>query len=114
MRRTLSRVAVVCSVGAVVAALATAPADASGKYWFKYPGISCGPDQRAVISMVISGSGTINGEYAYGSGGGIAFGGFTYKGAGSHSTTTPSRVLNSYDWGTSGSVKVVSRGVSCR
>jgi hypothetical protein len=44
----------------------------------------------------------------------IAFSGFTYKGAGSHSTTTPSRVLNSYDRGTIGSVKVVSRGVSCR
>jgi hypothetical protein len=104
-------VAVVLAVGVAATTLAAAPAYAST--WFRYPGISCGPDQHAEISMVTSGSGNVNVSYAYGSGGGIAFGGVQYRGAGNHSTVIPSRVLNSYDFSTSGAT-VKARGVSCQ
>jgi hypothetical protein len=114
MKRWMSRLAVVLAAGVTATTLSAAPAHAADT-WFRYPGISCGPDQKAVLSMRSSGSGNVNVQYAYSrSGGGISFGGVTFRGAGNHSKVIPSRGLNSYDYAVTGSARVVSRGVSCR
>ena len=115
MKQRISRVVLVLALGVITTTL-TAPAAYAGPGWFKYPGITCGPDMRAVIGTVTTGNGYINIEYAYGDpapDGGIAFGYAHYTTTGSHKTIVPSRYLNSYDYALGGSAKLVSRGVSC-
>ena len=93
---------------------ATSEVTASSTY-FTYPGITCGPDSKAYISMTISGSGYVDGDYATSkpTGTGTAFGAYTFKGAGNHTKTMASRYLNSYDIVKHGSVTVVAHGAGC-
>lgn len=111
MRRWISRSAFVVALGFTATTLIAAPAHAA---WFRYPGISCGPDQHAVIGTVSKGPGKISGDYAYvKSNGGIGFGSFSYA-TGSHSTPVPSRRLDSYDVVASGGATLLARSVSCQ
>jgi hypothetical protein len=110
MKRWISLFAVALSVATATLFNAT-PAQAN---WFRYPGRSCGPDQRAVIWTNATGSGYINGQYAYyRSDGGISFSSLRH-GTGSRSTVTPRRTVDSYDLVAGGGARLVSHGVSCQ
>ena len=112
MKRWISLLALLV-LSVTTATLIAEPAYAR---WFRYPGISCGPDQHAVISTYATGSGYVNGQYAYsvgGPGGGVRFAGFRV-GTGSHSIVVPSRSLDSYDVVAGGGARLVSHGTSCR
>jgi hypothetical protein len=90
--------------------LVAAPAAAC--CFFKYRGISCGPDSHAQISISSRGPGAINGEYAYMRNGGIRFAGFRV-GTGNQTVNVPSRLLDSYNIVPTGGATIVAHGPGC-
>lgn len=80
--------------------------------FYRYPGISCGPDQVAYIWTVSSGPGTIDGIYATWQNGGWVAGTFWYA-TGSNTTYMPSRYLNSYDAYERNGATLQAHGAGC-
>ncbi len=81
-----------------------------------YTGRSCGPDQKAKIWTTATGSGYVQGDYAYpGAYGGTAF--YFYKhstGSQSSFTRTKGRSVYWYMVTTTGSARVTGHGVKCQ
>jgi hypothetical protein len=93
------------------AATTAAPAYANcSGCWFTYPGITCGPDSDAYLSVVSNGPGYIDWQAAYGA---TSFTGGRFNAGGSWSYVFPSRSLNSYDLFPHNGATIVAHGPGC-
>jgi len=104
-------ITLVFAVAATTSAVLVAP-PAAACCFFKFRGISCGPDSHAQISIFSTGGGTVGGDYAYVRNGGIAFSSFRV-GTGSQTVNIPTRILDSYDIVASGGARIVAHSPGC-
>lgn len=89
--------------------VANSPAQAAT--W--YTGVSCGPDQRAVIWTQSSGSGSVGGDYAYPGTFSTQYSYYIHS-TGSDSTRAPGRTVYRYTVTPRNGAKVISHGVKCQ
>ncbi len=111
MNKRLITILVFAAVAATSAVFVVRPAEAC--CYFRYPGISCGPDSHAQIHVYSTGpgGGYVNGEYAYFSGQ-TRFAGF-HVGTGHQTINVPSRILDSYNLVSGGGATIVAHSAGC-
>jgi hypothetical protein len=100
------------AVAATSAAVVAQPAEAC--CYFRFRGVSCGPDSHAQIYVHSTGpsGGYVNGQYAYVHLNFLTLSGF-HVGTGNRTINIPSRILDSYEVVAGGGATITAHSAGC-